>query len=161
MGFIYQTLLAVRYIHSAGILHRDIKPSNILVSADGTLKLADFGLAIDQAANPEMKSGYIVTRWYRAPELLLGCVEYTSAIDIWAVGCVLGDAFDLEISASSPLILTGHDVVGELLGGKPLFRGTSPAHQLSLISTALNTDRDSNQKDLIWRRIFPSHEVTT
>jgi len=114
-GFTYQCLQALQFVHSAGIIHRDVKPSNILVSADGTLKLADFGLAIDEGAEPEIKSPYVVTRWYRAPELLLGAADYGTAVDMWAVGCVLG----------------------ELLGGKPLFRGTSTAHQLNLVVQAL------------------------
>ncbi|KAM0675558.1 TFIIH complex serine/threonine-protein kinase subunit kin28 [Gurleya vavrai] len=77
--------------HRKFIAHRDIKPNNILVCSDGTLKIADFGLArsIDQC---EMESN-VVTRWYRAPELLFGCKLYTFAVDIWAVGCVFAELF--------------------------------------------------------------------
>ena len=70
--FIYQVLRGLIYIHSANVLHRDLKPSNLLVNANCDLKICDFGLA--SGANvSEMMTEYVVTRWYRAPELLLSC----------------------------------------------------------------------------------------
>lgn len=96
--FIYQLLRALKYIHSAGIMHRDIKPSNLVVNADCTLKICDFGLARyfhrTVAATARAQEGfteYVVTRWYRAPELLLGNRDYDGKIDVWAAGCVLGE----------------------------------------------------------------------
>eukprot|EP00879_Flechtneria_rotunda_P022515 GHRR01023766.1.p1 GENE.GHRR01023766.1~~GHRR01023766.1.p1 ORF type:complete len:203 (+),score=66.72 GHRR01023766.1:637-1245(+) len=82
--FVYQVLRGLKYIHSANVLHRDLKPSNLLVNANCDLKICDFGLARgagveEQAAMTE----YVVTRWYRAPELLLSCNDYTAAIDVW------------------------------------------------------------------------------
>ncbi|AES88706.1 MAP kinase I [Medicago truncatula] len=78
--FLYQILRGLRYIHSANIIHRDLKPSNLLLNANCDLKIIDFGLA-----RPTMESDfmteYVVTRWYRAPELLLNSSDYTSAID--------------------------------------------------------------------------------
>ncbi|KAF7683473.1 putative cell division protein kinase [Astathelohania contejeani] len=94
-GIIKQLLSGLNYIHKKKILHRDIKPSNILFSIDGTLKLADFGLARKIS---KTMSNLVVTLWYRAPEILLGATSYDYSIDIWAVGCVIG-----EISTGSVL----------------------------------------------------------
>lgn len=113
--FIYQTLRALKAMHSANVLHRDLKPSNLLLNANCDLKVCDFGLA-RSAASTEDNSGfmteYVATRWYRAPEIMLTFKEYTKAIDVWSVGCILA----------------------EMLSGKPLFPGkdcTSPRLPLS------------------------------
>jgi len=102
--FIYQTLRALKAMHSANVLHRDLKPSNLLLNANCDLKVCDFGLA-RSAASVEDNSGfmteYVATRWYRAPEIMLTFKEYTKAIDVWSVGCILA----------------------EMLSGKPLFPG--------------------------------------
>ena len=81
----YQLLRGLKYIHSANVLHRDLKPSNILLNANGDLKICDLGLA--RVASDAMTE-YVGTRWYRAPELLLNSSAYTSAIDVWSVGCI-------------------------------------------------------------------------
>lgn len=95
---LYQILRALKYTHSARVLHRDIKPKNILISAKCEVKLCDFGLArvyyelkVDQKT--ENLTDYVATRWYRAPELLLGNENYDDKIDIWSVGCVLAEMF--------------------------------------------------------------------
>ncbi|KAJ9529354.1 hypothetical protein QJQ45_013777 [Haematococcus lacustris] len=81
-----QVLRGLKFIHSAQILHRDLKPSNLLVNANCDLKICDFGLARTAASNQEeFMTEYVVTRWYRAPELLLSCSEYGNAIDVWCV----------------------------------------------------------------------------
>ena len=102
--FIYQTLRALKAMHSANVLHRDLKPSNLLLNANCDLKVCDFGLA-RSANSTEDNSGfmteYVATRWYRAPEIMLTFQEYTKAIDVWSVGCILA----------------------EMLSGKPLFPG--------------------------------------
>lgn len=102
--FIYQTLRALKAMHSANVLHRDLKPSNLLLNANCDLKVCDFGLA-RSAASTDDNSGfmteYVATRWYRAPEIMLTFKEYTKAIDVWSVGCILA----------------------EMLSGKPLFPG--------------------------------------
>jgi mitogen-activated protein kinase 15 len=113
---IYQLLKSLKYMHSGQMLHRDIKPSNILLNSDCQVKVCDFGLARgitqqgDTGANPVL-TDYVATRWYRAPELLLGSTAYTKGVDQWSVGCILG----------------------ELLSGKPIFPGTSTMNQLERV----------------------------
>lgn len=115
---IYQVLKAMKYIHSGQVLHRDMKPSNLLLNSECFVKVADFGLArsIDAQEDPNQVSmpvltDYVATRWYRAPEILLGSTKYTKGVDMWSVGCILG----------------------ELLGGKPVFPGNSTMNQLDRI----------------------------
>ena len=112
---IYQLLYSLAYMHSGDLLHRDIKPSNLLLNSDCLLKVADFGLARScQSAGPEANpvlTDYVATRWYRAPEILLGSTSYTKGVDMWSVGCILG----------------------ELILGKPILPGTSTMNQLDLI----------------------------
>ncbi|KAI0051376.1 Pkinase-domain-containing protein [Auriscalpium vulgare] len=121
--FIYQTLRALKALHSADVLHRDLKPSNLLLNANCDLKLCDFGLARSARPPPNMDDSsnflteYVATRWYRAPEVMLTFKEYTRAIDVWSVGCVLA----------------------EMLSGKPLFPGRDYHHQLSIILDILGT----------------------
>lgn len=98
--FMYQILHAVAYIHSAGILHRDIKPSNVLINLDGKIKLCDLGLAVKEHSG---MNTVVVTRWYRAPELLLTnpkvykVTQYSKPIDLWSCGCIMA-----ELMARSP-----------------------------------------------------------
>ena len=110
--FLYQVLRALKYMHSANVLHRDLKPSNLLVNSNCDLKVCDFGLArgISAAHDDEHEAGnggsmllteYVVTRWYRAPEIMLACHEYSKPSDVWSVGCIFA----------------------ELLGRKPFFPG--------------------------------------
>ncbi|KIL58206.1 hypothetical protein M378DRAFT_1026334 [Amanita muscaria Koide BX008] len=121
--FIYQTLRALKALHSADVLHRDLKPSNLLLNANCDLKICDFGLARSARPPPNVDDSstfmteYVATRWYRAPEVMLTFKEYTRAIDMWSVGCVLA----------------------EMLSGKPLFPGRDYHHQLSSILDILGT----------------------
>lgn len=121
-----QCLNALRYMHSGGVIHRDLKPSNILLNDSCHARLADFGLArsvkaINRSAgkagsdvDPTM-TDYVATRWYRSPEILLGSTRYTTGTDIWSMGCILG----------------------EMLSGRPIFRGSSSMNQLEVISQTL------------------------
>lgn len=154
LGARAQILRGLKYMHSAGVLHRDLKPANLLLTAACDLKICDFGLARAAAsgtsgaapAAPELEmTTYVITRWYRAPELLLTSSHYTAAVDVWSVGCILG----------------------EMLGRRPLFRGDSVINQMALIVTALGTPSDEDlsflhgQADLkanIQRR-FAGHAV--
>ncbi|KTF81087.1 hypothetical protein cypCar_00046850, partial [Cyprinus carpio] len=86
---LYQILCGIRHLHSAGIIHRDLKPSNIVVKTDCTLKILDFGLARTACTN-FMMTPYVVTRYYRAPEVILG-MKYKENVDIWSVGCIMGE----------------------------------------------------------------------
>lgn len=110
--FLYQILRGLKYIHSADVLHRDLKPSNLLVNANCDLALCDFGLSrgVDGEADSNLTE-YVVTRWYRAPELLCDSSSYGKAVDIWSVGCIFA----------------------EMLTRKPFFRGEHPHHQLACI----------------------------
>jgi len=106
----YQLCVALRYIHDKKICHRDVTPNNILLSARGHIVLADFGSAkkLDQE---HISISYVCSRYYRAPELLLGCSNYSTKVDIWAAGCILA----------------------EMLMGKPIFPGMNNQDQFMKI----------------------------
>ncbi|XP_047311519.1 cyclin-dependent kinase E-1 [Impatiens glandulifera] len=101
-SLLWQLLNGLNYLHSNWIIHRDLKPSNILVMGEGeehgVVKIADFGLARIYLGplKPLSENGVVVTIWYRAPELLLGAKHYTSAVDIWAVGCIFAELLTLK-----------------------------------------------------------------
>jgi len=115
--FLYQILRGMKYVHSAKVIHRDLKPRNLLVNANCDLKICDFGLARMNFSDLEFQTcpmtEYVCTRWYRAPEVLCSWTDYTSAIDIWSIGCIFA----------------------EMLARKPLFAGQNTQHQLQLIIT--------------------------
>ena len=115
--YVYQMLRALAHIHSLGVCHRDIKPQNLLVDVHThALKLCDFGSA--KVLRPEEANiSYICSRYYRAPELIFGATNYTTAIDVWSVGCVFA----------------------ELMLGAPLFPGDSGVDQLVEIIKVLGT----------------------
>ena len=82
-------LKGIAYLHQLDIIHRDIKPENILVSDSMHVKICDFGFARNVKPDQEAMTDYVATRWYRAPELLVG-TRYSKQVDIWALGCIFG-----------------------------------------------------------------------
>lgn len=87
-SFLYQLLQGVAYIHQYKILHRDMKPQNLLISNEGVLKIADFGLARGYGLPVRNYTHEVVTLWYRPPDVLLGSKDYSTSIDMWSVGCI-------------------------------------------------------------------------
>jgi len=149
--FIYQLLRGLKYIHSAGVIHRDLKPSNLLVNSNCDLKICDFGLArgihqnhADGRGGTMLLTEYVVTRWYRAPEIMLACHEYSRPIDIWSVGCIFA----------------------ELILRKPYFPGDDYIDQLTIISEKLGKldeselDFVTSEKARRFMRKLPNKQAT-
>jgi len=116
-SLVRQLLEGVKYLHDNWVIHRDLKSSNILLNHDGELKICDFGLSRQYGSPLKPYTPVVVTLWYRAPELLLGAKEYSTAIDMWSVGCIMA----------------------ELIAKEPLFRGKSELEQLDKIFRTLGT----------------------
>ena len=135
---LYQLFKVLKFIHSSELIHRDLKPSNMLINSDCLMKLADFGLARSVAFSDEgeapVVSDYIATRWYRAPEILLGSQQYSKAVDIWSAGCILA----------------------ETLLEKVLFPGKSSSNQLELIIELLGPP---SEQDLLEMNAPNSSEI--
>ncbi|KAJ3685928.1 hypothetical protein LUZ61_015092 [Rhynchospora tenuis] len=113
---LHQILRGLKHLHSANIIHRDLKPGNLLLNVNCDLKICDLGLARTNSTKDDgCMTEYVVTRWYRAPEVLLCCDKYNTAIDIWSVGCILA----------------------ELLGRTAIFPGSSCLNQLEMIINVL------------------------
>jgi len=113
--FAFQLLRSLLHLHSLGICHRDVKPENVLLR-DRALQLADFGSAKIVASEGSSNS-YICSRWWRAPELVLGTADYSTAVDWWSCGCV----------------------IAEMMYGEPVFKGQSSCGQILEITRVLGT----------------------
>ncbi|KAL5075908.1 hypothetical protein RYX36_014892 [Vicia faba] len=116
-----QLLEGVKYLHDNWVLHRDLKTSNLLLNNRGELKICDFGLARQYGSPLKPYTSLVVTLWYRAPELLLGTKQYSTAIDMWSLGCIMA----------------------ELLSKEPLFNGRTEFDQLNKIFRILGTPNET------------------
>ena len=114
---LYQMLRALYFLHSANIIHRDFKPSNVLINEDCTVKLCDFGMSRGIKEENVLLTEYVVTRYYRAPEVMLSSHHYSKKIDVWSVGCAFA----------------------ELLSKKFMFPGQNYIDQIKLIIDVLGT----------------------
>jgi serine/threonine protein kinase len=127
-----QLLSGVAYLHENWVLHRDLKTANILYTNKGQLKICDFGLARQYSSFPRKYTQMVVTLWYRAPELLLGTREYSPAIDVWSVGCIMG----------------------ELLTRKPILPGKTEIDQLQKIYDLVGNPDESIYSDFpLWSKM--------
>lgn len=122
-----QLFEGVKYLHDNWVLHRDLKTSNLLLNNCGELKICDFGLARQYGSPLKPYTPMVVTLWYRAPELLLGAKQYSTAIDMWSLGCIMA----------------------ELLAKEPLFNGKSEIDQLDKIFRALGTPNEKIWPDFV------------
>lgn len=144
-AYVWQLLNGISYCHENGIVHRDLKPSNLLIDWDGTLKVCDFGQSrplrasttsseddsngLERVGKEEEEinlSHQVCTRWYRAPELLYGSNSYGYAVDMWSLGCI----------------------IGEVQAKQPLFRGESDIEQLCLVVKRLGDPSESWAQDM-------------
>ncbi|KAH9314621.1 hypothetical protein KI387_023248, partial [Taxus chinensis] len=124
---VLQLLEGVNYLHDNWVLHRDLKTSNLLINNKGELKICDFGLARQYGSPLKTYTHLVVTLWYRAPELLLGAKKYSTAVDMWSVGCIMA----------------------ELLAKEPLFSGKSEIDQLDKIFRTLGTPNQNIWPDFV------------
>lgn len=142
-AYMIMTLKGLEYLHLNWILHRDLKPNNLLVNSQGILKIGDFGLAKFFGSPNRIYTHQVVTRWYRCPELLYGARQYSTGVDIWAVGCILA----------------------ELLLRVPFLPGESDLDQLKRIFETLGTPTVETWPDInllpdyIEFRVFPAQSL--
>ncbi|KFQ11554.1 Cyclin-dependent kinase 3, partial [Haliaeetus albicilla] len=120
-NYLFQLLQGVSFCHSHRVIHRDLKPQNLLINEAGAIKLADFGLARAFGVPLRTYTHEVVTLWYRAPEILLGCKYYSTAVDIWSIGCIFA----------------------EMVTRKALFPGDSEIDQLFRIFRTLGTPTEA------------------
>ena len=116
--FVYQMLRGLKYLHSGGVAHRDLKPANLVTNVTCELRVCDFGLS--RAVDEKELTGYVVTRWYRPPELLLGSDVYDTSVDIWSVGCIFAEMYNRRPLFPGKTTLDEIRMLCEAFGKPPL-----------------------------------------
>lgn len=140
-SYVYQLIQGVAFCHAHRVIHRDLKPQNLLLDKCGHLKIADFGLARAFGIPTRTYTHEVVTLWYRAPEILMGCPHYTPSVDLWSIGCIFA----------------------EMVLRKPLFNGDSEIDQLFKIFRLLGTPTEQTWPGVAqfpdYKPTFPSWQV--
>lgn len=131
-GWMAMLSRGIEYCHRHFVLHRDLKPNNLLISPQGELKIADFGMAREMADSGIRMTSLVITLWYRPPELLFGAKQYSPAVDMWSIGCILA----------------------ELLLRMPFLPGASDIEQITTICRALGTP---TEKDWPGHKSLPNY----
>lgn len=118
-SYLFQLLQGVNFCHSHRVIHRDLKPQNLLINELGAIKLADFGLARAFGVPLRTYTHEVVTLWYRAPEILLGSKFYSTAVDIWSIGCIFAEMVERgTVRATGRILLRwGGGILIHLLEG--------------------------------------------
>ena len=147
---LYQLLCGIKHLHSAGIIHRDLEPSNIVVKEDCTLKILDFGLAQAVDQNMFLMTHYVVTRYYRAPEVIVG-LKYKETADIWSVGCIFAEIVRGDVLfPGEDSSLDQWDKVIQVLGTPP-----ADFFQQLLPSVRMYCEGQPRYKGRSWMELFP------
>ena len=126
-SYLYQLIKGTHFIHKLKVLHRDLKPQNLLMTNEGIMKIADFGLARGFGIPVKNYTHEVVTLWYRAPDVLLGSKNYLTTVDIWSIGCIFA----------------------EMVNGKALFQGQNELDQLNKIFKIRGTPDEKSFPDII------------
>jgi glycogen synthase kinase 3 beta len=150
--YAYQMIRSLAYIHAIGICHRDIKPQNILVDQTAqVVKMCDFGSA-KKLVRGESNVSYICSRYYRAPELIFGATEYTTAIDVWSTGCVIA-----ELVLCNP-IFPGESAVDQIV---EIIKNLGTPNKLQII--AMNPNYTEYRFPIIkpnpWHKVFKNKNM--
>lgn len=128
--------MGINYIHKNNIIHRDLKPQNLLITNDGVMKIADFGLARGYGIPVKNYTHEVVTLWYRPPDVLLGSKTYFTSVDIWSIGCIFA----------------------EMVNGVALFDGVDAQNQLKKIFKIRGTPSEKTYPEIINLPEWFNHE---